>query len=154
MFVGIRWIFHYNELAKIRECDVQLFEDLLEIFIESSKTDQYRNGAVYNIVVIARTGTNCCSVAMLERYMHLANISVANLSVEYLFRCLISTKNGQKLRDSTNLSYTRACELVLGMLESTGLDHEQFSLHSLRSGGALAAVNAGVLDRHFKRLGR
>ena len=89
MFVGIRWIFRYNELAKIRECGVQLFEDLLEIFIESSKTDQYRNGAV---VVIARTGTNCCPVAMLERYMHLANISVANLSVEYLFRCLIPQK--------------------------------------------------------------
>ena len=65
-----------------------------------------------------------------------------------------STKNGQKLRDSTNLSYTRARELVLGMLESTGLDHEQFSLHSLHSGGALAAANAGVPDRHFKCLGR
>ena len=86
--------------------------------------------------------------------MCLANISVANLSDNYLFRRLISTKNGQKLHDSANLSYTRARELVLEMLESIGLDRKQFSLHSLRSGGASAAANAGVPDRHFKRHGR
>ena len=147
-FVGF---FRYSELAKIKECDLQFFEDHLEIFVESSKTDQYRDGA---IVVIARTGTDYCPVAMLERYMCLANISVANLSDNYLFRRLISTKNGQKLRDSANLSYTRARELVLAMLESIGLDRKQFSLHSLRSGGASAAANAGVPDRHFKRHGQ
>ena len=149
--LGFAGFFRYSELAKIKECDLQFFEDHLEIFIESSKTDQYRDGA---IVVIARTGTNYCPVAMLERYMCLANISVANLSDNYLFRRLISTKNGQKLRDSANLSYTRARELVLEMLESIGLDRKQFSLHSLRSGGASAAANAGVPDRHFKRHGR
>ena len=146
-FVGF---FRYNELANIRECDLQFFEDHLEIFVESSKTDQYRDGAV---VVIARTGTDYCPVAMLERYMRLANISSTN-SDNYLFRRLVSTKNGQKLRDSANLSYTRARELVLAMLESIGLDRKQFSLHSLRSGGASAAANAGVPDRHFKRHGR
>ena len=40
------------------------------------------------------------------------------------------------------------------MLESIGLDRKRFSLHSLRSGGASAAANAGVPDRHFKRHGR
>ena len=54
-----------------------------------------------------------------------------------LFRRLISTKNGQKLCDSANLSYTRARELVLTMLESVGLDCKQFSLHSLCAGGAI-----------------
>ena len=76
-FVGCFW---YSELAKIKECDLQFFEDHLEIFVESSKTDQYQDGA---IVVIARTGTDYCPVAMLERYMCLANISVANLLDNY-----------------------------------------------------------------------
>ena len=67
-------------------------ENHLEIFVESSKTDQYWDGAV---VIIACTGTNYCPVAMLERYMRLANISSANLSDNYLFRLIISTKNGQ-----------------------------------------------------------
>ena len=39
------------------------------------------------------------------------------------------------------------------MLQAVGLDKKQFSLHSLRSGGATAAANAGVPDRCFKRHG-
>ena len=40
------------------------------------------------------------------------------------------------------------------MLEEVGSDKKQFSLHSLRSGGASAAANAGIPDRCFKRHGR
>ena len=149
--LGFAGFFRYNELAKIKECDLRFFKENLEIFVESSKTDQYRDGAV---VVIAWTGTEYCPVAMLERYMQLANISSSSPSENYIFRRLISTKNGQRLRDSANLSYTRARELVLAMLESIGLDRKQFGLHSLRSGGASAAANAGVPDRCFKRHGR
>ena len=76
------------------------------------------------------------------------------LSDKYLFRRLVNTKNGQRLRDAANLSYTRARELVLDMLGAVGLDRKLFSLHSLRSGGATAAANAGVPDRCFKRHGR
>ena len=39
------------------------------------------------------------------------------------------------------------------MLAAIGLNKKQFGLHSLRSGGASAAANAGV-DRFFKRHGR
>ena len=52
--LGFAGFFRYNELAKIRECDVYFFKEHMEIFVESSKTDQYRDGAV---VVIAQTGT-------------------------------------------------------------------------------------------------
>lgn len=149
--LGFAGFFRYSEMAKLRECDIKFFSEHMEIFIESSKTDQYRDGAV---VVIARTGTDCCPVTMTERYLKDAGISIVNPSEKYLFRRLINTKHGQKLRDSADLSYTRARELVLEMLESVGLDRKQFSLHSLRSGGATAAANAGVPDRCFKRHGR
>ena len=43
---------------------------------------------------------------------------------------------------------------MLEMLEAIGLDKKKFGLHSLRSGGASAAANAGVPDRCFKRHGR
>ena len=45
-------------------------------------------------------------------------------------------------------------ELVLQKLAALGLDPKQFGLHSLRSGGASAAANAGVPDRLFKCHGR
>ena len=67
---------------------------------------------------------------------------------------LVHTKNGFKLRQAGSISYTRVRELVLTLLESIGLDRKQFGLHSLRSGGASAAANAGVPDRCFKRHGR
>ena len=73
---------------------------------------------------------------------------------KHLFRGLTVTKNGAKLRPSGGLSYTRMRELVLEKLGEVGLDKSKFGLHSLRSGGASAAANAGIPDRWFKRHGR
>lgn len=147
--VGFAGFFRFDELSKIKESDVQFFPEHMEIFVQSSKTDQFREGAR---VLIARTGSPCCPVAMLERYMSLANIK--DKQDEPLFRGLISTKAGQKLRKSGSLSYTRVRELILEKLAAIGLDTKQFGIHSLRAGGASAAANAGVPDRMFKRHGR
>ena len=54
----------FDELSCLRLCDISIHQEHMELFIESSKTDQPRQGAV---VVIAHTGTNLCPVAMLER---------------------------------------------------------------------------------------
>ena len=147
--LGFAGFFRLDELAKLKESDVVIYESHMELFVESSKTDQFRDGAW---VVIARTGTNLCPVAMVERYMELAGTKGS--PDKLLFQGLISTINGCKLRESGGLSYTRVRELVLGMLLAIGLDHRQFGLHSLRAGGASAAANAGVPDRLFKRHGR
>ena len=45
-------------------------------------------------------------------------------------------------------------ELLLAKLSSLGLNAKSFGVHSLRSGGAMAAANAEVPDRLFKRHGR
>ena len=110
-----------------------------EIVIESSKTDQLRDGAW---VVIARTGIPLCPVAMLEWYMRIANISGTH--DKCLFRAIVNMKNGQKLRESGAVSYTRMRELVLKKFSAIGLDPKRFGLHGLHSGGASAAANAGV----------
>ena len=147
--LGFAGFFRFDELAKIGESDIVMYKEHMEIFIESSKTDQLRDGAW---VVIARTGTPLCPVAMLERYMCMADMSgTQNRS---LFRAIVNTKNGQKLRESGAISYTRVRELILEKLSAIGLDPKRFGLHSLRSGGASAAANAGVPDRMFKRHGR
>ena len=77
----------------------------IETFIESSKTDQLRGGAW---VVIVRTDSLLCPVAMLKRYMRMANITGA--CEKCLFRAIVNTKNGQKLRESGGVSYTRSLE--------------------------------------------
>ena len=74
----------FDELAKLKESDLAFFEDHLE---ESSKTDQYRDGAW---VVVARTRTELCPVQMLERYMALA--SIGEDAQKFLFRGILNTK--------------------------------------------------------------
>ena len=144
--------FRFDEMARIRLCDIAIHVDHMELFVESSKTDQLRQGAT---VVIARTDTRLCPVAMLQRYMHMANI-VLDGSEQFLFRGITYTKNGSKLREKSTrgISYTTIREAVLQKLEVIGLDKRQYGLHSLRAGGASAAANAGVPDRMFKRHGR
>ena len=147
--IGFAGFLRYSELAALKESDIMIFPEHMEIFIESSKTDQYRDGAW---VVIARTTTKICPVKMVERYITLGEISGS--PDLHLFRGITRTKNGVKLRKQGGLSYTRMRELLLEKLEKIGLNPKQYGLHSLRAGGATAAANAGVPDRLFKRHGR
>ena len=147
--VSYAGFFRFDEMSKLTEADVTFYTEHMEIFVESSKTDQFRDGAW---VVIARTKSRLCPVAMLERYCALGGVT--GDQDKFLFRGLCTTKTTSKLRNSGGLSYTRAREVMLEMLEAIGLDKRQFGLHSLRAGGASAAANAGVVDRLFKRHGR
>ena len=121
----------------------------MSIQITSSKTDQYRVG---NSILVARSGSPACPVAMLERYVALAGLSYT--SKLRLFRGIVHTRGGERLRAAGSLSYTRMRELLLAKLAQLGYDPKLFGLHSLRAGEATAAANAGVADRLFKRHGR
>ena len=55
---------------------------------------------------------------------------------------------------SKGSSYLRLKELVLEAFKDIVPDISAIGTHSLRSGGATAAANAGVPDRLFKRHGR
>ena len=70
-----------------------------------------------------------------------------------LFCQLSKTKFGYKPR-SKGLSCTRLRELVLEAFKDIVPDISPIGTHSLRSGGATAAVNSGIPDRLFKRHGR
>ena len=139
----------YDEVAKLRCCDITYTTQSMSVVIKSSKTDQYRQG---DVVPVARTGTATCPVKMMEHYYELGEI--AHDSSLLLFRGVTSTKHGQHPRVAGSLSYTRIREFFLAKLGELGLDASKFGLHSLRAGGATAAANAGVADRLFKCHGR
>lgn len=139
----------YDELSKLKCCDLKISETSLTLKIRSSKTDQFRQG---DTVLVARTRLDTCPVAMIERYIAMASISLS--SKLCLFRGIVHKKTGEQLRAAGSLSYTRMRELFLAKLTSLGFDAKRFGLHSLRAGGASAAANAGVPDRLFKRHGR
>ena len=79
----------YNEVSALKESDLHIYSDHMEIFIEARKMDQYRDGAW---VVIARTQTKTCPVHMMERYTKLANITGS--PDLHLFCGIVSSENG------------------------------------------------------------
>ena len=142
--IGYAGFFRYNELSSIKASDIKFFPPNVSIFLESSKTDQFRQGAW---IVIARSGLSTCPVRALEQYISAAKI---DLSKELpLFRSLVRCKDS-KVR---GLSYTRARETVKEAFKDI-TDVSKIGVHSLRAGGATAAANAGIQDRMFKRHGR
>ena len=69
-FAGFLW---FDELANIRPCDLKIGEDHLIIQLPCSKTDQLHQG---NEVVVVRTGSETCPVAMLETYIRRGDIQM------------------------------------------------------------------------------
>ena len=132
-----------DELVKLKCDDITFNSESMVVRVQSSKTDQYRDGAS---LVIARTGLPTCPVAMMERYFHRRELESTHKG--FVFRGVTPTKAGERLRK------TRLRELLLSKISQLGYDPTLFSMHSLRAGGATAAANAGVEDRLFKRHGR
>jgi integrase len=149
--LGYAGFLRFSELASLKRSDISFFPSYVKLYLEKSKTDVYREGRE---VVISKTGTITGPVDMLDRYLKLAGTS--ENSVDYIFRSVSFCKStdSYKLRNSGQISYTRAREILLSALEAVGLEKRKFGLHSLRSGGATAAAAAGIDDRLFKKHGR
>ena len=121
----------------------------MTVKIPKSKGDQLRQG---DEVLIARTGSRTCPVAMLERYM--TRTATPQDDQRFLFRPIHRSKNGEEPRSTGKISYSCLRDLFRKKLSSLGFNVNDFGLHSMRSGGATAAPNAKVPDRLFKRHGR
>ena len=138
----------YDEISNIQPCEIKFNADHIFIKIPRSKGDQLRQG---DEVVIARTDSITCPIAMQKRYMVKAKIPVD--SHLFLFRPIVAGKI-PRLRDAGQLSRTRLSELIKEKLVELGFSAVEISPHSLRAGGATAAAEAGVPDRLFQRHGR
>ena len=62
----------FDELAKLVRSDVKIEDDFLKLFIQSSKTDQYRDGAW---TVVASSRKAAYPVATMNRYLDRAGLS-------------------------------------------------------------------------------
>ena len=147
--LGFSGFLRFNELINLRPCDCAISGEMLKVCIRQSKTDQLRQGSE---LLIARTKSSTCPVAMLECYMERTNTKWNDEC--FLFRPIQKTKNGETLRKSGKISYSCLRDLLDKKLENLGFAATEFGLHSLRAGGAIAAANAGIPDRLFKRHGR
>jgi integrase len=137
-----------SELLNILISDIIFEKEYMGIFMETSKTDQYRDGAW---VVIARIGTLLCPVANVEKLIQWACLKDG----DYLFCNLSKVKGGFVSRAcNKKMSYSNLREQFKTALKPHVSDISKYCLHSLRAGGATAAAQNGIKDRLFKRHGR
>ena len=125
-----------------RPAMLSFFPSYVSIFLESPKTDQFRDGAW---IVIARSDLPTCPVKALEEYVSAAQIDPSEDLP--MFRALATPRSRVRVR-SQGFSYTRARELIKDAFRGL-TDVSKISVHSLRAGGATSAANAGIPDRLF-----
>ncbi|XP_068203660.1 uncharacterized protein [Palaemon carinicauda] len=137
-----------SELLNIKVSDIMIYKTYMSIFVETSKTDKYRDGAW---ITLARTGTCLCPVDNSKKLIEWAKLKPS----DFLFCNLCKTQNGYTVRQcNKQMSYTNLRNEFLRALAPHVSDIKKYCLHSLRSGGASCAANRGVKDRLFKRHGR
>ena len=67
----------FNELSHLKACDVKFFLSYASIFLESSRTDQFRDR---EWIVIARSGLLTCPVKALEEFISTAQIDLSEIT--------------------------------------------------------------------------
>ena len=131
-----------EEALCIRRCDVAFHSSYLAISLEKSKGDQYRQGRT---VLIARTGTPMDPVCRMYKYLQAADIPVN--SHKYIFRGIRFDKKSGKTQLKTvdkPITYNTIREEIKMAIKGIGLNEKLYSTHSLRAGGAMAAVAGGM----------
>jgi hypothetical protein len=116
----------FSKSVGLRGCDITFFDLYIAMFIENSKTDKYREDSY---VIIAKTNTPTCPVSMLLDYVNCACISLHEEKIIFRQICYCKGPNSYKLRNAGHTSYTRAREIILGKLDTLGLDKNNFGLH-------------------------
>jgi hypothetical protein len=140
----------FSEVAAIQSSHVKFQETHIEIFLPTSKTDQFRQGQT---IFISKTGRLTCPVSMLLSYIKAAKIDTD--SDDFLFKNLQQHKGVLIINKTAGqMKYSCVSELVKAKFAAIGLDTKSFHLHSLRAGGSTAAANHHVPDRAFQRHGR
>ena len=80
-----------SEILNIKVADIVFDQTFMAVFIESSKTDKYRDGSW---IIISKTGTCLCPVTNVKKYIEWAKLK----SDDFLFCNLSKTKTGYKIR--------------------------------------------------------
>ena len=150
-FLRFAGFLRIGELMRIQIKHLTFNKDHMTIFIPEAKTDKLREGET---VFISRLNQQMCPVAITERFTQL--VKLGENPNDSLISRLAKTKRGHKAQGKYQLSYSRIRDNLKEMVETVLPDKtcKQYSLHSLRSGGASIASENGISDRLIGKHGR
>ena len=136
ILIGFSGGFRRNEIVSLDYDDLDFVEEGLKIQIRRSKTDQFGEGSVKALPYF--DGSKYCPVNSLKNWIEISKIESGPL-----FRRFIK---GSKLSENRLTDQTVAL-LIKEYLKLAGIDSKNYSGHSLRSGFATSAAEAGAEER-------
>jgi site-specific recombinase XerD len=136
LLIGFSGGFRRNEIVSLDYEDLDFVTEGLKITIRRSKTDQFGEGSIKALPYFDRS--QYCPVVSLKRWIEISKIKSGPV-----FRRFVK---GLKLSKNRLTDQTVAL-IVKEYLNLAGIDSKNYSGHSLRSGFATTAAEAGVEER-------
>jgi integrase len=140
ILLGFAGAFRRSELAAIHLPDCAFEDDGLIVTIRRSKTDQ--DGLGRRIGIPYGTNPDTCPIRNVKTW-----VTAAGISESYLFRSI--SRHGHVA--TTGISGGDVARIVKKLCQRAGMDHRQFSGHSLRAGHATAAATAGASEHSIMK---
>jgi hypothetical protein len=138
----------FSDLMTVQWQEIRFLPTHMELFVEKSKTDQYRAGCW---VLISRVGGLYCPVALVEFLLVIGEYAAHGPGG--LIRSTTISLSRQSLRSEQPV-YSTVLSWFKKGVEELGLDPALYGTHLGRRGGATRAANVDVPDRLFKEHGR
>ena len=141
ILLGFGGGFRRNELISLDYDDLEFVDEGLKINIKKSKTDQYGEGIIKALPYF--DNSQYCPVRSIKNWL-----KVSKIKNNAVFRKFYK---GMKLSNN-RLSDQSVALLIKYYLEKAGIDSSDYSGHSLRSGFATTAAEAGAEERSIMNM--
>lgn len=136
ILIGFSGGFRRNEIVSLNYDDLDFVQEGLKINLKRSKTDQFGEGSVKGLPYF--DNSQYCPVVSISEWIEISKINSGPLFRRF-------TK-GSKLTEK-RLSDQTVAILIKKYLELSGIESKNYSGHSLRSGFATSAAEAGAEER-------
>ncbi|WP_440932015.1 site-specific integrase [Candidatus Pelagibacter sp.] len=136
ILLGFGGGFRRHELISLDREDLDFVNEGLKINIKKSKTDQFGEGSIKALPYF--DDHTYCPVRSIQQWLKISNIKTGPLFRKF--------HKGMKL-SKIRLSDQSVALLIKEYLNKIGVDNSNYSGHSLRSGFATSAAEAGAEER-------
>ena len=136
ILVGFSGGFRRKEIVSLDYEDVDFVDEGMKLNIKRSKTDQFGEGSVKGIPYFE--DSIYCPVNSLKRWLNVSRITKGAIFRRFSKGSRLTSK---RLTDQT------VALLIKEYLRKAGIDSKNYSGHSLRSGFATSAAEAGAEER-------
>ena len=136
VLIGFSGGFRRNEIVSLNYDDIEFVNEGMKINLRRSKTDQYGEGFLKGVPYF--DNPVYCPVVSMQNWLKISKIDSGSLFRRF--------SKGAKLTEMRLTDQTVAL-IIKKYLKLAGIDSKNYSGHSLRSGFATSAAEAGAEER-------